>query len=158
MGNIKRELDKMWGGPFATYLDYIPGVRASPEQPVIYIQRDKSNDDHIVQASRMVRAALNCSVKKGALLGECCLITAPDQSAFYARSYWGDLDGWKIRLEEGAKRLGLLLAQIERERLVVSNGNEFKLIECEVFFNLTKKTDGPVRIIRWPQDDIEGNF
>jgi len=49
-------------------------------------------------------------------------------------SYHGDLVGWGKDIEEGAKGLGLLLAYIESDKFIISDGRSFPLSECEIKF------------------------
>ncbi|WP_031329155.1 MULTISPECIES: hypothetical protein [Ralstonia] len=64
-----------------------------------------------------------------------CKITAPDNQLFHAISYHGDLDGWRKDIEIGARELNLLIARIEGDRFVISDGRSFLLSECKVEFN-----------------------
>lgn len=63
-----------------------------------------------------------------------CDITPPDGPFFHAAIYHGDLAGWRKDIEEGAKGLGLLLAKIEGDQFVISDGRSFPLSECKIDF------------------------
>ncbi|WP_083251869.1 MULTISPECIES: hypothetical protein [Pseudomonas] len=63
-----------------------------------------------------------------------CDITPPDGPLFHAAIYHGDLSGWRKDIEEGARGLGLLLARIEGDKFVISDGRSFPLSECKIEF------------------------
>jgi hypothetical protein len=70
----------------------------------------------------------------GAINEAGCDITPPEGPLFHAVIYHGDLSGWRKDIEEGAKGLGLLLARIEGDQFVISDGRSFPLSECKIDF------------------------
>jgi len=69
----------------------------------------------------------------GAITGGCSL-TLPDGRVFHCLSYKGDLAGWKKQVTQGARKLGLELAQIKADKIELIHGETFLLSECEVDF------------------------
>ncbi|WP_081075663.1 hypothetical protein [Burkholderia territorii] len=63
-----------------------------------------------------------------------CRIKLPDGRKFHAIGYHGDIEGWRLDIESGAKALNVLLARIDGERFIVSDGQTFELSQCEVEF------------------------
>ncbi len=59
----------------------------------------------------------------------------PRDPIFHAISYHGDLDGWRKDIEAGAIGLGLLLAQIKGDQLVISDGRSIPLSDCKIEFS-----------------------
>lgn len=56
-------------------------------------------------------------------------------SMFHAIGYHGDLEGWRKDIEAGAQAMHLLLARIEGDKFVVSDGRLFPLSECKIEFD-----------------------
>jgi len=54
---------------------------------------------------------------------------------FHAIGYHGDLEGWRKDIEAGAQAMHLLLARIEGDKFVVSDGRLFPLSECKIEFD-----------------------
>lgn len=150
MGKLRDELDKMWGGPFQRDIDYIPGVLDRYWKEVRYFQDDGSGDSYLKQLGKLGAAALDVEVSGGAINGECCIISPPGTRCFFSLSYWKDLAGWRRRIEVAARRRGLLLARIDRDRFLMSDGQPYELPECIIWFDLTMHPDQP-RIVRWPE-------
>ncbi|WP_080403364.1 hypothetical protein [Burkholderia ubonensis] len=64
-----------------------------------------------------------------------CKIALPNGQLFHAIGYHGDLDGWRKDLEAGAAALNLLLARIEGDMFILSDGSSFSLNECKIEFD-----------------------
>jgi hypothetical protein len=73
--------------------------------------------------------------KSGGATEEGCTISLPDGSMFHAVEYHGDVQGWSKDIEEGARALQVVLARIEGNRIVTSDGKSFALTECEIKFS-----------------------
>lgn len=60
-------------------------------------------------------------------------ILTPDGRTFLGISYKGDIDGWRLDIEEGATLNGLLVAAVEGTTLVCTNSDgSYELSECEL--------------------------
>jgi hypothetical protein len=73
--------------------------------------------------------------QRGGVTGRGCHLTLPDGSIFHAAGYRGDLAGWRQDIEEGAAAQKILLARIEADKLVISDGRKFALSECTAEFD-----------------------
>lgn len=63
-------------------------------------------------------------------------ILTPDGRTFLGISYKGDIEGWRLDIEEGATGQGLLVAAVQGTRLICTNGSgSYELSECELFNN-----------------------
>lgn len=63
-----------------------------------------------------------------------CRIKVPDGQQFHAIGYHGDIEGWRLDIEAGARALNILLARIEGNQFIVSDGRTFELRQCEIEF------------------------
>ena len=59
-----------------------------------------------------------------------CRLTLPDRSIFHAIGYHGDITGWRQDIKEGAIGLNVVLARIDADKIIVSDGRIFKLSSC----------------------------
>lgn len=69
-------------------------------------------------------------VKGGGVQTTNCRLVLPDNSIFHAITYRGDIEGWRRQIEEGAAGLNVVLAMIEDDKLVVSDGRVYDLCDC----------------------------
>jgi hypothetical protein len=74
------------------------------------------------------------NAKSGGVNERGCRITPPDGQLFHAIGYHGDIEGWRKDVAAGAQAFGLLLARIEADVFVISDGRSFPLNECRVEF------------------------
>jgi hypothetical protein len=68
--------------------------------------------------------------REGGVISQACRIHLPDGSLFHGISYRGDIEGWRQQIEDGAKELGVLLAKIQDDRIVFSDGRSAALGDC----------------------------
>lgn len=112
----------------------VPGVTIVDGQQVVYFSDDGKNKfrkqfDGITcftEPPNAVRGGVN---ERG------CKITPPSGPLFHAISYHGDLEGWRKDIEAGAEGLGLLLARIEGDQLVITDGRSIPLSHCKIEFS-----------------------
>lgn len=112
----------------------IPGTVAIEGKEFIYFA-----DDGKSTVRKQFNALLSIVAPRHAASGgrtsQACRITLPDGQLFHAMSYHGDLEGWRKDIEAGAQALNLLLARIEGDMFVVSDGRLFPLSECKIEFD-----------------------
>lgn len=74
--------------------------------------------------------------KSGGAITQGCKITLPNGDIFEAVSYKGDIEGWRLQLEQGAKALNEMLAiiDIETDSIVLDNKQSFCLTDCKIEF------------------------
>lgn len=93
-------------------------------------------DDGIRSASSQFRKLLDSAgeftASSGGTVSDSCRIALPNGQCFLALSLHGDLDGWRKAVEAGARNLGLRLARIEDDHLIISDGQSVPLSECKV--------------------------
>ncbi|WP_339437593.1 hypothetical protein [Pseudomonas sp. EL_65y_Pfl1_R32] len=135
MNSDREMLERILGGKMEqTDSREVPGVIAVDGQQVIYFSDDGRNKFR-KQFNNLTCFADPPSAISGGVNERGCKITPPSGPAFYAISYHGDLDGWRKDIEAGADALGLLLALIEVDRFVVSDGRSIPLSDCEIEFS-----------------------
>lgn len=64
-----------------------------------------------------------------------CSITPLDGPLFHTVIYHGDIYGWRKDIETGAKGLGFLLARIEGDQFIITDGRSISLSECKIEFS-----------------------
>ena len=57
-------------------------------------------------------------------------VTTPDGERFVALAFHGDVTWWRGLVEMNAARQRLVTAQVEGDRLVLSDGREFAVADC----------------------------
>lgn len=72
--------------------------------------------------------------KSGGVMTENCKLWLPSGELLHAISYKGDLDGWRMQIEQGAKILGLFIGKIISGRIVLSDARSYDLSDCTVEF------------------------
>jgi hypothetical protein len=83
---------------------------------------------------RLVRHVDPPIPKDGGVVNDGCELTLPTGEVFQAISYRGDIDGWRQQIELGAKALGVQLARIVDDSIVLDDRRSFKLSDCKVKF------------------------
>ncbi|HDS1299615.1 MULTISPECIES: hypothetical protein [Stenotrophomonas] len=125
-------LETILGGKIEQRADRIaPGINPVAGVEVVYFEADKTT-----RAARQFDAlqdsAGELTASSGGIVSDSCRITLPNGQCFRALSFHGDLDGWRKAVEAGARTLGLRLARIEDDHLIISDGQSVPLSECEV--------------------------
>lgn len=111
----------------------VPGVIPVDGVEVVYYQDDKRATPKKLFKSFLDGLSFR-NATSGGRVSDSCSIRSPDGLLFRAMSYHGDLAGWRKDIEEGAKGLGLLLACIEGDKFIISDGRSFPLSECKIEF------------------------
>ncbi len=111
----------------------IPGLSPVDGTEFLYFEDDGKNNSK-KQFDLLLDSAGTIAAVSGGIVSDRCRISLPTGMAFHALSYHGDIVGWKAAVEAGARARGLLLARIERDQFIVSDGRSFPLSECKVEF------------------------
>lgn len=111
----------------------IPGTEKVEGLEIIYFSDDGKNTRK-KQFNNITDSVYPRNAQSGGRNERGCTITIPEGLDFYAIGYHGDIDGWRKDIEAGAQALGLLLAHIDNDRFVISDGRSFALSECVVKF------------------------
>ena len=126
-------MEKILGGSIAKK-GKIPGSSSEEAERVRYVSFDGKKAPK--KLFREVTGRIDPLVPTaGTVMLEPCVITTPDGTHLYALYYHGDVAGWQRQIEEGAKELGLVTAKIEAQTLVLSDGRQFALSECQIKFD-----------------------
>ena len=68
--------------------------------------------------------------KAGGIMEENTVLVAHDGRRFYAISYKGDLSTWRSKVHICCQTLGLLYGTLQRDCLVLNNGEKMELRGC----------------------------
>lgn len=125
----KAEMERILGAKLGRDESRIPGsVSVGTKEFRYYSGNSDGNPND--SFSEIFDAVLTNHATKGSANNSGCRIFLPDGTAFYALSYWNDIEGWRKNVEEGVKALGLKLAWIENDDFVVEDGRRFKVADC----------------------------
>lgn len=108
----------------------IPGTIGVEGKEFVYFG-DTGTGSFRDQFNALVQFVTPPRAKRGGASNQGCTLECPDGSIFHGIAYHGDLQGWRLQIEEGARGLGVPLARIVGERLVVSDGRSLALAECK---------------------------
>jgi hypothetical protein len=73
--------------------------------------------------------------KSGGVGIEGCKIILPSGDCYFAVSYKGDVPGWREQIEKGADALDVPVAQLLGDKLLLGDGSEVSLSDCQVQFD-----------------------
>ena len=109
----------------------LPGTRPRDAGKVIYVLLPRGTDpsDAFDEVTTIIDPPLP---RQGAVLLEHWVVQIPNGDKFYSLYFHGDVGGWRRQIELGADRLGLQLAIIKGNEIVVSNGKNFRLSDCVI--------------------------
>lgn len=135
MSGDREVLEKILGGKIEQRGQRtLPGLNPVEGVEFLYYEDDgkskvKKQFNALLDAAGAIKAA------SGGVVSDSCTIHLSDDRLFHALSYHADIDGWREAVEAGAKALGLLLARIECEQFVVSDGRSIPLSDCKIEFS-----------------------
>ncbi|WP_439851024.1 hypothetical protein ACTACG_06140 [Pseudomonas syringae] len=135
MSSDRETLEKILGGKIEqSNARNVPGVTIVDGQQVVYFSDDGKNKFR-KQFNNITCFSEPPNAVRGGVNDRGCKVTPPSGPLFYAISYHGDLDGWRKDIEAGAIGLGLLLAHIKGDQLVISDGRSIPLSDCKIEFS-----------------------
>lgn len=135
MANQINELEKILGGTFErSDARVIPGTDGVPTRKAMYFSDDGKNKFR-KQFKNITCFADPPNATSGGINEAGCSITPLGGPLFHAVIYHVDVDGWKKDIEAGAKGLGLLLARIEGDQFVITDGRSISLSDCKIEFS-----------------------
>lgn len=134
MGSQLDELERILGGSIEQRGQRsIPGLNPVEGTEFVYYEDDGRN-----RAKRQFDLLLDSAgaivATSGGVVSDNCCISLPVGGVFHALSYHGDIVGWRTSVEVGANARGLLLARIDGNKFVISDGRSFSLSECKIEF------------------------
>ncbi len=125
--SLKEILGKLLLGPV------IPGTEPERKNEARYVSFDplESPKDLFSSVAWHVKPSINIST--GVNLPNVVLRT-PDGINLFALSFFTHVLDWQRRIEEGAADFGRLLAKINSNQLIFSDGRSFPISECKITF------------------------
>ena len=124
------QIEQLLGIKFDRERSSIPGTTQNKTRKYIYIEDDGRGNFGDLFNSITAKVIPRNATHGG--MGEVGFrIITPDNTVFHGLSYKGDLEGWKQDIELGSKNLNLLIATIEDDKMVISDGRSYKLFDCQ---------------------------
>jgi len=110
----------------------IPGIRNNPNREFMYLECSdwKPFEELFNDVTNSMRREGRMPLKGGATT-ENTRVTAPDGRVFFGLSYRGDIPGWREGLKEGLERRSVTYGITRDGLLILSNGDEIDLSQCE---------------------------
>ena len=102
-------------------------------QRVVYFQKDKLKDLRR-QFKDVTQHTNPPNATSGGITMNGCAIGIPGGMEFHAVSFRGDVEGWNKDIQEGARFFKIILASIELDKIVLSDGESFLLSDCDIKF------------------------
>lgn len=134
MSSDRDVLEKILGGTIEQRGQRaVPGLSPVEGVEFVYYQDDGKSKAK-KQFSALLDSAGEIRATRGGVVSDSCKIHLPEGLQFHALSYHGDIEGWREAVEAGAKARGLLLARIDGDQFVVSDGRSIALSGCKVEF------------------------
>ena len=112
----------------------VPGKQPIEGREFCYIA-DEGQEDFGKIFKKIIRYISPPIPQNGGAMIEGCKITLPNGEVFQAISYKGDIEGWRMQIEQGTRALNVNLARIDDESIVLDNIHSFLLIDCRIDFN-----------------------
>lgn len=132
MTKEQERLEQALGGKLeARTARVIPGAVAVAGTEFVYFADDGKNAFR-KQFRALTEFADPPHASTGGVNERGCKIILPDGQLFHAIAYHGDVNGWRMDIESGAQALHLLLARIEGDKFLVSDGRTFALTDCRI--------------------------
>lgn len=111
----------------------IPGAQLVEGREFRYISAGNKEEFGIF-FKKLIRHISPPVPTNGGAMIEGCTITLPNNEVFQAISYKGDIEGWRLQVEQGAEALNAKVAKIDGDSIVSANGQSFPLTECKIDF------------------------
>lgn len=126
------DLEKALGGRLARRGEReLPGLRPRDGHEVVYYQDDGKTTTRKLFRT-LLQGVTTPSAQSGGVVSDPCTIVVPDGRLFRAASYHGDVEGWRRKILNSACESGLLLARIQKDSFVVSDGSVLPLSSCAI--------------------------
>jgi len=127
-----KELEKALGSKLeASNSRVIPGTDGATTRKTVYFSDDGKNKFR-KQFKNITCFTDPPNATEGGVNEAGCSITPVEGPLFHAIEYHGDIEGWEKDIKAGAKGLGLLLANIDGDNFVISDGRSVPLSECKI--------------------------
>jgi len=128
-----KQMETLLGlGPIQTERT-VPGTQPIEGREFCYVS-GKNQEEFEIFFKKLIRHVSPPIPKNGGAMIEGCKITLPDGEVFQAISYKGDIEGWRLQIEQGARSLNATLARIDADSIVLEENQSFCLIDCGIDF------------------------
>lgn len=135
MANHIEELERILGGKLErSDARVIPGTDGATTREAIYFS-DDGKSKFRKQFKNITCFAEPPNATSGGVSEGGCSITPTHGPLFHAVVYHGDIEGWRKDIKAGAEGLGLLLARVEGDQFVISDGRSIPLSDCKIEFS-----------------------
>ncbi|MBU2714240.1 hypothetical protein [Zooshikella harenae] len=134
---MTKTMKEILGAEFFDKERKIPGTVVKTEREFRYISCDSNSTWKSLSAlfKKVVREIDPPIATSGGVINEGCKISVPSGGCYFAVSYKGDIEGWRQQIEQGAKSLGLSVAKILQDKILLHDGSEYLLSECNIEFD-----------------------
>jgi hypothetical protein len=112
----------------------IPGTSFTEGREYRYISCGDGTDIAVL-FKKVIREVNPPLATNGGAINEGCKVNLPSGECYFAVSYKGDIEGWRQQIEQGAIALGLSVAKVDQDKLLLSDGNEVFLSDCKFQFD-----------------------
>lgn len=130
----KKKMEELLGLGSIERNRIVPGIQPIEGREFCYIA-DEGQEDFGIFFKKIIRCIASPIPQNGGAMIEGCKITLPNGEVFQAISYKGDIEGWRMQIEQGARALNVKLARIDEGAIVLDNIRSFLLIDCRIDFN-----------------------
>lgn len=130
----KNRMEEVLGLGSIEWNRIVPGIRPIEGREFCYIA-DEGQGDFGKIFKKIIHYISPPVPQNGGAMIEGCKITLPNGGVFQAISYKGDIEGWRMQIEQGAQALNVKLARIDGESIVLDNIHSFLLKDCRIDFN-----------------------
>lgn len=113
---------------------FVPGMGPGEAAVIRYVSFDNSTKPQDRFRLVLDRIVPPLATNGGVIL-EGGILTLPERMRFYPVRVNGDVEGWVNQIERGAQLGGELTAKIVSGTVVVSDGREYSLADCEFEFD-----------------------
>ncbi|MCK0471167.1 hypothetical protein [Halalkalibacter sp. APA_J-10(15)] len=127
------ELEHILGLGPSDKIRKVPGTTCTEEREYRYV-KCSHNANTATLFKKLIRKVDPPLATSGGAINEGCIITLPSDECYFAISYKGDIEGWRQQIEKGAANLGLSVARVSENSLVLAEGDEVLLSECAFKF------------------------
>jgi hypothetical protein len=134
LANQLEELENALGGKLESLNSrVIPGMDGATTREAVYFSDDGKSKFR--RQFKNITCFSDLPNATGGGVNEAgCTITPARGPLFHALVYHGDIEGWRKDIEAGAEDLVLLLARIDGDQFVISDGRSIPLSECKIDF------------------------
>lgn len=112
----------------------VPGTRLVEGREFCYVS-NRNQEKFDMLFKKIIRYISPPIPKNGGIIIEECSITLPNGDIFEAISYKGDIEGWRLQIEQGAKALNEKVARIDKDSIVLDDMRSFHLTDCRINFH-----------------------